>query len=150
MVHINPYHAGYFYVLHSSPIGIQSTCGIPFISTVKPVLSGHSKRRPKFVFKTNNCLMQVKSIAECSKGSILQFFRPSLSYHLPLRPLFCLYLSGSLTLYVPIATKVVCFSRLLKCLKSLYGKQCGPRSDCSIKEQSVPGPRCLLLYLICQ
>ena len=36
-----------------------------------------------------------------------------------------------LTLNVPIATKVVCFSRLLKCLKSLYGKQCGPRSDCS-------------------
>ena len=25
--------------------------------------------------------MQVKSIAECSKGSILQHFRPSLSYH---------------------------------------------------------------------
>ena len=28
-----------------------------------------------------------------------------------------------------MATKVVCFSRLLKCLRSLYGKQCGPRSD---------------------
>ena len=26
--------------------------------------------------------------------SILQYFRPSLSYHLSLRPLFCLYLSG--------------------------------------------------------
>ena len=26
-------------------------------------------------------LMQVKSIAECSKGSILQYFRPSLNYH---------------------------------------------------------------------
>ena len=25
--------------------------------------------------------MQVKSIAECSKGSILQYFRPSLSFH---------------------------------------------------------------------
>ena len=37
----------------------------------------------------------------------------------------------NLTLNVPIATKVVCFSRLLKCLRSLYGKQCGPRSDCS-------------------
>ena len=35
-----------------------------------------------------------------------------------------------LTLNAPIATKVVCFSRLLKCLSSLYGKQCGPRSDC--------------------
>ena len=35
-----------------------------------------------------------------------------------------------LTLNGPIETKVVCFSRLLKCLRSLYGKQCGPRSDC--------------------
>ena len=32
------------------------------------------------VFKTNYRLMQVKSIAECTKGSILQYFRPSLSY----------------------------------------------------------------------
>ena len=40
--------------------------------------------------------MQVKSIAECFKGSILQYFRPSLSYHLPFRPLFCLFLSGRL------------------------------------------------------
>ena len=31
-----------------------------------------------------------------------------------------------LTLNAQIATKVICFSHLLKCLKSLYGKQCGP------------------------
>ena len=37
--------------------------------------------------------MQVKSIAECS---ILQYFRPLLSYHLPLIPSFCLFLSGRL------------------------------------------------------
>ena len=36
-----------------------------------------------------------------------------------------------LILNLPITTKVVCFSRLLKCLRSLYGKQCEPRSDCS-------------------
>ena len=40
--------------------------------------------------------MQVKSIAECSNRSILQYFGPSLSYHFPLRPLFCLFLSGRL------------------------------------------------------
>ena len=33
-------------------------------------------------FKTNYRLMKVKSIAEYSKGSILQYFRPSLRYHL--------------------------------------------------------------------
>ena len=38
-----------------------------------------------------------------------------------------------LTLNAPISTKVVCFSRLLICLRSLYGKQCGPRSDCSYR-----------------
>ena len=35
-------------------------------ATVKPVLSGHSKRRPKLVFKTDYSLMQVKSIVEHS------------------------------------------------------------------------------------
>ena len=40
-----------------------------------------------------------------------------------------------LTLNAPIATKVICFSRLLKCLRSLYGKQCGPRSDCSYRSR---------------
>ena len=49
------------------------------------------------VFKTDYHLMQVESIAECSKGSILQYFRPSLSYHLSLRLLFCLFLSGCFT-----------------------------------------------------
>ena len=52
--------------------------------------------------------MQVKSIAECSNGSILQYFRPALSYNLPLRPLFCLFLSGRLrqvSLYNPFQTE---------------------------------------------
>ena len=64
--------------------------------TVKPVLSGHSKKDQILGFQTDYCLMQVKSIAECSSGSILQYFGPSLSYHLSLRPLFCLFFSGSL------------------------------------------------------
>ena len=41
--------------------------------------------------------MQIKSIAECSNGGILQYFRPPLSYHLQLRSLFCLFLSGRFT-----------------------------------------------------
>ena len=41
-----------------------------------------------------------------------------------------------------VSQQVVCFSRLLKCLRSLYDKQCGPRSDL--------GPPCLLLYLYSQ
>ena len=68
----------------------------PRSCTVKPVLSGHSERTTKLVFNTDYRLMQVKSIAECSPWSILQYFRPSLSYNFPLRPLFCLFLSGRL------------------------------------------------------
>ena len=49
-------------------------------ATAKPVLSGYSKKTKK-CFKTDYRLMQVKSIVECSKESILQYFRPSLSYH---------------------------------------------------------------------
>ena len=47
------------------------------------------------------------------------------------RPLACKY--SILPLNAPIATKVVCLSHLLKYLRSLYGKQCGPRSDCSYR-----------------
>ena len=42
-------------------------------------------------------------------------------------------LESSLTLNAPISAKVICFSRLLKCLRSLYGKQYGARSDCSYR-----------------
>ena len=64
--------------------------------TVNPVFSGHSKRRPKLAFNSDFHLMQVKSIAECSPWSILQYFRPSLSYYLSIKFLFCLFLSGRL------------------------------------------------------
>ena len=40
-----------------------------------------SKKTKNYFLKTNNHLMQVKSIIECSKGSILQYFRRSLSIH---------------------------------------------------------------------
>ena len=47
------------------------------ICTEKPVSNGHSQKDQKLVFNTNYRLMQVKSIAECSKGSILSYFWPS-------------------------------------------------------------------------
>ena len=42
--------------------------------TVKSVLNGPLKRRLKLVFKTDNRLMQVKSIAECSKRAFCNTF----------------------------------------------------------------------------
>ena len=41
--------------------------------------------------------MQVKSITECSKRSILQYFCPSVRYQLSLRSLFCLFSCGRFT-----------------------------------------------------
>ena len=43
-------------------------------STVKPVLSGHSKEDQRLVFKTDYRLMQVKSIAECSMSAFCNTF----------------------------------------------------------------------------
>ena len=58
-------------------------------TTVKPVLSGHSKRNPKLIFKSDYRIMQVKSIAECSLGAFCNSFDfHKATYHLSLRPLF--------------------------------------------------------------
>ena len=56
--------------LHTDTDTCMHICILTADYTVKlePVLSGHSK------MKTYYRLMQVKSIAECSKGSILQYF----------------------------------------------------------------------------
>ena len=55
------------------------------------------------------------------------------SYLVPLLTL-C---TGILTLKAPITTKVICFSSLLKCLRSLYDKQCGPGSDSSYRSSLI-------------
>ena len=44
------------------------------------------------VLKTHGSLMQVESIAECSKESILQYFRPALSDNWSWKPILGLFL----------------------------------------------------------
>ena len=83
------------------PITVFSVCFfclLMFLGCIysKICLNGHSHKEQKLVFKIIYSFMQVKRIAECSKGSILQYFRPSLTYHLSLRALFCLFLSDHL------------------------------------------------------
>ena len=51
----------------------EVTCSVLSLNTVKPVLSGHSKTDKTKILLTNSSLMKVESIAECSKGSILQY-----------------------------------------------------------------------------
>ena len=54
----------------------------------------------------------------------------------------------NLTLKAPIATKVIYFSRLLKCLRSLHNKQWGPRSDCSYRSSLIwVHPVCFYAYI---
>ena len=45
-----------------------------FITTVKPVLSCHSKKDKTKILMTNGSLMKVENIAECSPWSILQYY----------------------------------------------------------------------------
>ena len=65
-------------------------------NTVKPVLSGHSKRRPKIGFQDRLLLNAGQKYCRMLQESILQYFQHSLSYHLSLRSLFFLFLSGGL------------------------------------------------------
>ena len=52
----------------------SNTMGSAKDTTVKPVLSGHSKIEKKKVLKTNGSLMKVKTIAECSLGAFCNTF----------------------------------------------------------------------------
>ena len=74
--------------------------------------------------------MQVKSTAECSKGSTLQYFRPLLSYHLSLISLFCLFLSGRLrqVLLYSIGT-IKCYGPANLYFCSEYNKWVSSRSS---------------------
>ena len=46
------------------------------------------------ILMANGSLMKVESIAECSKGSILQYFWPALNNNRSWRPIFGLIESG--------------------------------------------------------
>ena len=67
------------------------------------------------VFKTYYRLMRVKNIAECSNGSILQHFRPSLTYHVSLRSLFVYFLWPFYTGFT-----VDAYTDVLACIISAY------------------------------
>ena len=60
------WHLGSILYLHTDTDTCMHICLLAADYTVKPVLSCHSKK------KTNYRLMQVKSIAECSKGTFMK------------------------------------------------------------------------------
>ena len=68
------------------------------VNTVKPVLSGHPKR-PKIGFQDRQdrlLLNAGQKYCRMLSWSILQYFQPSLTSTICLRPLFCIFLSGPL------------------------------------------------------
>ena len=71
-------------------------CQYKFQQYSKTILLGHSKRRPKIGFQDRLWLNEGRKYCRMLQESILQYFRHSLSNHLSLRPLFCLFLSGCL------------------------------------------------------
>ena len=64
---------------------------VAFVHTVKPVKNGHSKKDKIKTLMTNGSLMKVEIIAECSKGSILQYFWPALSDIWSWKPIFSFF-----------------------------------------------------------
>ena len=56
--------------------------------TVTPVENCHSQKDKKNGFQDRLSLNAGHNIADCSKGSIMQYFRPSFSYQLSFSPLF--------------------------------------------------------------
>ena len=58
-------------------------------STVKSVLSGLSRLRPKIGFQDQLSLNAGRKYCIMPQENSLQYFRPSLNYHLSSRLLFC-------------------------------------------------------------
>ena len=53
---------------------LKSVRGLMYCISSKTCVKQPLSKRQKMVLKTNYHLKQVKNIAECSKGSILQYF----------------------------------------------------------------------------
>ena len=73
----NPFHSHallYHCVLYAVFQRMNKIILSQTFNTVKPVLSSHSKKTKNWIFKTKYHLMQVKSIAECSKRAFCNTF----------------------------------------------------------------------------
>ena len=71
-------------------------------SQISPPVCGHSKIDKTKILMTNGSLMKVESIAECSKGGILQYFQPSLSRA------FCSTKGSILQFFQPSLSRAFC------------------------------------------
>ena len=65
-------------------------------NTIKPAISGHSKRKPKIGFQDRLSIIACQKYCRMLQDSILQYVGPTFSCHLSLWTLFCLFLSDRL------------------------------------------------------
>ena len=63
-------------------------------NTVKPVVSGHKKEDQTLFFADRLSLIECQKYCIMLKESNMQYFRPSISYHLSSRPLFLSIFNG--------------------------------------------------------
>ena len=66
------------------------------VKNTRTCLKRPLSKRPKMVFKTNFSLNAGQKYCRMLPRSNLQYYKPSLSYHLSSRSLFYLFLSGRL------------------------------------------------------
>ena len=100
-------NSSYVHNYHTFSETSVTLLGLYFLSTeflkysktcVKPRLSKRLKNGIQDQLSLNAGQKYCRMLhAECSKGSILQYFQPSLSYYSSLRSLFCLFSSGRFT-----------------------------------------------------
>ena len=89
----------------------------------EPVLSGHSKRTPNIGFQDRLSLNAGQKYCRMLQRSILQYFQPKLSYHIPLRSWFCLFLSARLRqvlLYPCLSIVMSVFNCRLSGVRMMY------------------------------
>ena len=67
---------------------------LSMLESLDVLLHSGCSKRPKIGFQNRLSLNANQKYCRMLQESILQYFRPSLSYHLSLRSLFCLFLSG--------------------------------------------------------
>ena len=118
-----------FYWLFSATYSFQKL-EFPLLSTLYPnsylikygktCLKKPLKKKTKVGFQDRFSLNEGQKYCRMLQGSILQYFRPSFSYHLSLRPLFCLILSGHLRQGLLYVTGFQLYKP--------SGKHCGSRS----------------------
>ena len=112
---------GRFFTMLNANIGLCSQVRPNFYNGVNFALHMHRGNCRSGSISKNH---QLTNLNKC--GMFHACIRNSTILALSLLAIFKL---PQISLNAPITTKVFCVSRLLKCLRSLYGKHCGSRSE---------------------